>query len=130
MGRLLDTGVLIRLERGRLLSELEDAAEAAISVITVSELMHGAYRAPRELRGARLALIETLLGPFEALPITSVVARVHAELWTQLVSTGRMIGLHDAWIAATALAHGLQVVTTDARHFERVPGLDVRAVSA
>ena len=40
-----------------------------------------------------------------------------------------MIGGNDLWIAATAVAHGVPVVTRNTRHYRRVPGLDVRGYS-
>jgi tRNA(fMet)-specific endonuclease VapC len=36
-----------------------------------------------------------------------------------------MIGVHDSWIAATCLAHGLKLVTGNEREFKRVPGLEL-----
>lgn len=96
-----------------------------ISVVTVSELIHGAVRGTPARRAVRRAFVEHVLGVFEALPITQAVARQHAELWSDLVRRGEMIGLHDLWIAATAVAHGAGVVTTDVRDFSRVPGLRV-----
>jgi tRNA(fMet)-specific endonuclease VapC len=36
-----------------------------------------------------------------------------------------MIGPHDLWLAATCIAHGLTMVTANAREFDRVPGLAV-----
>jgi predicted nucleic acid-binding protein len=39
-----------------------------------------------------------------------------------------MIGAHDIWIAATALSHGMDVITSNVAEFERVPGLTVIAV--
>jgi predicted nucleic acid-binding protein len=36
-----------------------------------------------------------------------------------------VIGAHDLWIAATALAYGLDLATDDGRSFDRVPGLTV-----
>jgi tRNA(fMet)-specific endonuclease VapC len=38
---------------------------------------------------------------------------------------GQVIGAHDLWIAATALAHGLGIATGNTEEFERVPGLRV-----
>ena len=55
------------------------------------------------------------------------VARVHAEVWSQLAERGETIGAHDLWIAAAAVAHGLGVATRNGSHFERVPGLRVLA---
>ncbi|MDQ3080998.1 MAG: type II toxin-antitoxin system VapC family toxin, partial [Gemmatimonadota bacterium] len=42
-----------------------------------------------------------------------------------LRAAGRMIAPNDFWIAASALAHGLTVVTGNVREFDRVPGLSV-----
>jgi predicted nucleic acid-binding protein len=36
-----------------------------------------------------------------------------------------MIGSNDLWIAATAIAYRMAIVTANPRDFERVPGLDV-----
>ena len=72
--------------------------------------------------------MEHLLGQLEALAITEPVARVHAEVWAQLAAKGVVIGSHDLWIAATALAHGFGVATRNDRDFRRVPGLRVLAL--
>lgn len=131
MGLLVDTDVLIDLERARGVRDVDallgDEA-SAISVITVSELLHGALRAKGAVRVRRRAFVEHLLGGLQAIPITEPVARVHAEIWSTLTGRGVPIGAHDLWIAATAIAHGLGVATRNASHYDRVPGL--RVVSA
>ena len=53
------------------------------------------------------------------------MARVHAELWASLAEEGKAIGQHDLWIGATALTHGLGIVTRNQRDFGCVPGLRV-----
>ncbi|MGH2855555.1 MAG: hypothetical protein ACRDLF_15340 [Solirubrobacteraceae bacterium] len=53
------------------------------------------------------------------------LARVHAEIWAQLQAAGRVIGAHDLWIPATAIAHYLRVATCSPGEFERVPGFAV-----
>ena len=132
MALLIDSDLLVDRERGvraetteRLLGD----EERAISVITVSELLHGVHRAAGERRARRSAFVEHLLAGMQAIPITEPVARVHAELWAQLTERGQPIGAHDLWIAATAVAHGLGVATGNAADFERVPGLRVIAVA-
>jgi predicted nucleic acid-binding protein len=63
---------------------------------------------------------------FDRLPVLSfdfAVARVHSQLWARLVSKGTQLGERDLMIAATALAHGYQVVTRDLRSFPKIPGL-------
>jgi tRNA(fMet)-specific endonuclease VapC len=68
-----------------------------------------------------------LLAEPEAIPITTPVARLHAQIWAELAERGELVGLHDLWIAATALAHGFGVATRNRTEFERVPGLRVLA---
>jgi tRNA(fMet)-specific endonuclease VapC len=135
MALLIDTSVLVDAERRKeqyeqMLPENErDQEEHSISVITVSELLHGVHRATGEDRRAhRRAFVEGLVARFEPIPIVVEVARTHAETWAKLESAGEMIGVHDLWIAATALAHGLRLATRNAREFERVPGLSVLAL--
>ena len=99
-----------------------------ISVITVSELLHGVHRATRAIRTRRKAWVEALLAGAEAVPITTAVARVHADVWASLTELGTPIGQHDLWIGATALTHGFGVVTGNEREFARIPGLRVLAV--
>ena len=128
MGLIVDTEVLIGLERtGR--ADDNDALlgdePIAISVITVSDLLHGVLRAKGATRVRRRAFVEHILGGLQAIPITEPVARVHAEIWAALTARGVPIGAHDLWIAATALGHGLGVATRNASHYDRVPGLRV-----
>ena len=130
MAVLIDTDLLVDLEHGvgapevdRLLGE----EARAISVISVSELLQGVHRATGAQRARRSAFVEHLLAGLQAIPITEQVARVHAEIWAQLAQRGQLIGAHDLWIAATAVAHGLAVATGNAAEFGRVPGLRVLA---
>jgi tRNA(fMet)-specific endonuclease VapC len=130
MGLLIDTGVLIRVERGlgaKLdFSPWERYGDAAISVISASELLAGVHRAtPEERRIRRSASVEAVLAALPILDITLAVARVHAELVAALRRQGQTLGASDALIAATALASGYALLTTDAGDFSRVPGLEV-----
>jgi predicted nucleic acid-binding protein len=56
-------------------------------------------------------------GPREAL--------IAADLFLHLETAGQLIGLEDVLIGATALANEAAVVTRNARHLSRIPGLDV-----
>ena len=126
MALLIDTDLLIDLEHGgaATVGILGDE-DCAISVITVSELLHGVLRASSATRARRRAFVEHLLAGLQAIPVSEPVARVHAEIWSQLADRGEPIGAHDLWIAATAIAHGLALATRNRAHFERVPGLRV-----
>lgn len=128
MAVLIDTDMLVDLERGVINPEVENAIgdeDRAISVITVSELLHGVHRATGARRTRRRAFVEHLLAGMRAIEITEPIARVHAEMWAQLAAKGQLIGAHDLWIAATALAHGMGIATGNADEFRRVPGLRV-----
>lgn len=130
MGILIDASVLIAHER----RELDPAKYVTgreddgffISVITVSELLHGVHRAGEPGRRARRsAFAESIIDRFPLLPIDLPTARTHAEIWSRLAVEGRLIGPHDLWLAAGAIAHGLSLATANVREFERVPGLEV-----
>jgi tRNA(fMet)-specific endonuclease VapC len=130
---LIDTDMLVDLERGVANPDVEELIgdEArAISVITVSELLHGVHRAFGAQRTRRSAFVEHLLAGMRAIEITERVARVHAEVWAQLAAGGQLIGSHDLWIAATALGNGMALATGNVEEFQRVPGLRVIAAPA
>lgn len=126
MAVLIDTDVLIDSERaGSSIEDLLGDEDRAISVITVSELLHGVHRSRGATRTRRLAFAEHMLMSLAVVPISTAVARVHAEVHAELSAAGRQVGAHDLWIAATALAHGFGVVTRNCRDFQRVPGLRI-----
>lgn len=130
MGILIDSSVIIHVERTGVelpgFIEGREDEDIFLSVVSASELLHGAHRAtdPR-VKAKRTAFVEGVLSAFPILPVDLPTARAHAQLWSDLRSRGDMIGIHDAWLAAACLAHGLRVATLNAREFERVPGLDV-----
>lgn len=127
MAVLIDTTVLIDAERrGQALDDLIGDQERGISAITASELLHGVHRAEDgAVRTRRSAFVEHVISVMEPLPITTAIARAHAAVWAELEKEGNLIGAHDLWIAATALSHGMEVATANAKDFERVPGLTV-----
>jgi tRNA(fMet)-specific endonuclease VapC len=144
MGTLLDTTVFIELERairrlpgpgamdeasGRLEEQLGSTEEVGIAAITASELLHGVHRATPEHRARREAFVEGVLAAFPPLPFDLLAARVHARLWAVLASSGADVGAHDRLVAATAIAAGWRVGTANLKHFERIPGVDVLAIT-
>lgn len=68
---------------------------------------------------------ERLCRPYPVLPWTREVSWQYGEIYRGLAADGRLIGTNDLWIAATALAHGMSVVTNNQDEFGRVPGLVV-----
>ncbi len=128
MGLIIDTSLVIKLEREGASLDFNptfDPDAAAISAVTVSELLVGSYRSSSGQGARRTAFVEAVLERFEALPITRSVARIHAQITASLMDSGQMIGQHDRWIAATAIEAGATVATLDRKDFERIPGLQV-----
>ena len=144
MGTLLDTTVFIDLERAvrslppgsamatvsaRLEEQLGADEEVGLAAITASELLHGVHRATPEHRGQREAFVEAVLAAFPPLPFGLLAARVHARLWADLVAAGQDVGAHDRLVAATAITAGWRVGTANLRHFDRITGLDIVAIT-
>lgn len=129
MGVVVDTGVFVLWERRghsveKRLSEID--RPGFISVASASELLVGVHRAdslPR--RDTRSRFVEAILLQFPVLGIDLNVARIHAQLSSELTQKGTTIGYQDLWIAATALNHDYAVMTTNAREFSRIQNLEV-----
>ncbi|MEQ1438895.1 type II toxin-antitoxin system VapC family toxin [Fontimonas sp. SYSU GA230001] len=128
MSLLLDTNVLIRAERrGRApdWSRWEDEGDAYLAAISASELLIGVHRADTDARRVRRsAWVEAILGAVPVLPFDLETARVHAQLLAA-IPRGVTVGAHDMLIAATAVQHGLGVLTANVKEFARIPGLRV-----
>lgn len=128
MGRklILDTGVLIGVDRGELsLDSIRFDDDALIASITLSELMVGAKVANEPHRAKRLRMVDFVLENFPVVDFTADTARAHAELSAHTRRTGSPRGAHDLIIAATAVMIGGQLMTTDtAARFGELPGVD------
>lgn len=131
MGIVVDSSVLIAVERGRL-SLVEHVAgqeqeSVVLSALTASELLHGVYRAEDQQRKLqRERFVEGILARFPVVEFGIDTARVHARLWAELAARGEPVGAHDLIIAATAISLDFQVATANARDYQRIPGLRVQ----
>lgn len=107
MSALIDTSVLIHAGRR---AEDESTEEWAISAVTVGELEVGVLLATEpSIRAARLRRLAAVLAEAPILPIDRAVAAHYGEL---RAATGRR-PTNDLWIAATALAYDLTLMTCD-----------------
>jgi predicted nucleic acid-binding protein len=100
----------------------------AISFVTVGEVLYGARK--RKWGKKRIAALNARLKSVVIIPYDMDVCRVYAELKDQAkTSTGsdRVIGANDLWVAACARRHGLPLVSNNRRHFEALPGVDLRS---
>jgi tRNA(fMet)-specific endonuclease VapC len=73
----------------------------------------------------REAYVEAILATFPVLAFDLDCVRTHARLWADLAALGVNVGAHDLLIAATAIAHGLELATRDQRSFPKIPGLSL-----
>lgn len=125
---LLDTNTCIEILRGKnaeLLARyaMQARNEIALSAVVRSELLTGALLSAQPAENRQIA--ETFCALFPSLPIDDKVADIHAEWHARLRRTGTIIGAHDLLIAATALAHGLVVVTHNVSEFRRIETLEI-----
>ena len=115
MRGILDTSVFIASEQGRQLERSRLPDEAAISIVTLAELQLGVHMAASEnVRAGRLRTLQAAQGTYAALPVDEAVAASFAELVATARRAGRRPKVQDAWIAATAHAHGVAVYSQDA----------------
>jgi tRNA(fMet)-specific endonuclease VapC len=112
---ILDTGVLIAIERGKLdVDAVLGVDDAAIAAITAMELLVGVERADDAHRQSRAVRVEAILSSLPIEPYTVGVARVHARLVVEAMARGRPRSANDMMIAATAAATSRILLTTDA----------------
>lgn len=93
----------------------------AVSFQTVGELLEGALAA--NWGPARRARLEAKLATYMILESTRGICDRWAEV--RVARRPQPIAVSDAWIAATALAYGLELVTHNPADFQHIPGLIV-----
>lgn len=126
-GGLLDTSVFIASETGRPLDEDKLPEQSALSVVTLAELQAGVLAAiDLDTRARRLATLDAV-ADMHLLDIDEAAARAWAQLRVHLAEGGRRVNVNDLWIAATALAHDLAIVTQDS-DFDPLDGVAGLAV--
>jgi predicted nucleic acid-binding protein len=108
---LADTSIFIAQERARPLGELPD--ELAVSVVTIGELELGVLAATDHETRARRADTLALVRGADPIPIGEPVMSAFARLVHDCRVAGARPRILDALIAATAVEHGLPVVTQD-----------------
>jgi predicted nucleic acid-binding protein len=110
---LLDTSVFIARKTGHPLGELPE--RVAVSVVTIGELQLGLLNATDDSIRARRADTLALARGADPIVISEAVTTSWARLVADCVAAGihRTVKLTDALIAATAIEHGLPVVTQD-----------------
>ncbi len=110
---LADTTVFIARESGRPLQESLLPEELAVSIITIAELRAGVLAASDvAIRDQRLATLTTAMS-LDPVAVDDDVAAQWARLRVSLRNSGQRMQVNDSWIAATAMALAVPIITQD-----------------
>jgi tRNA(fMet)-specific endonuclease VapC len=117
---LLDTNILVAFLEGEY-SVVEKfmlrEAECLISVVSVSELMFGAYKSKSWMKNHKR--YSDFLSRLSKVPINSDVAETNGLIKAVLREQGIILTENDLWIASTAIHYRLTLVTRD-QDFQRI----------
>ncbi len=126
---LLDTSAYSGFLRGN--AKVRDILQVADAIllnpIVLGELKSGFLRGVKTRQNE--ALLEQFLGSprVSVVPIEDETAVRYAAIRNSLWRSGTPVPTNDIWIGASAMQHGLTVVTTD-RHFQHLPQILVEFV--
>jgi predicted nucleic acid-binding protein len=123
--RVLDTNIVSYLFNGHTLATRYAPHLSGHTLLTCfmtsAEMYEGAFRSGWGPR--RLTRLEAFLGQFVVIPADPDVCRRWGEV--RAVRRAQPVGVADAWIAAAALVHGVELVTHNPAVFHGIPGLAV-----
>jgi tRNA(fMet)-specific endonuclease VapC len=114
MPLLLDTGICFAFlkaqpEAGIHSRLIQHGGQISTSRVSCAELYALGYRGGAK----KLEQIDELLGELTILEFDDLAAREYGRLHARLAERGQSVGQVDLMIAATALVHGLVLVTHD-----------------
>ena len=127
MKYLVDTDWIILHFRGnrevaRRIEELTPEG-IGISVVSMGELYEGVYKASDPTRSEEA--LQLVLSEIDVVPIDDEVCRIYGQQRGRLRAGNADTGNNDIWIGATAIRHGLTLLTNNRRHFEQMEGLSI-----
>lgn len=129
MGIIVDTNILIGLERGTL--QIPDSFSGDglfLSAITVSELLVGIKMASTDrLQKHRKIFVDYILDKFPVCDFDFLAAEKYGDLYAEALLSGKRanIRVHDLQIAATALSLGYKILTNNISDFAYIDNLEV-----
>ncbi len=124
---LLDTSAYSSLERGNVavLEVLREAEIVGLPAVVLGELYSGFRNGSRWTENHAQLIRFLSKPPVRILAVTEETALRYAEIDVYLRKSGRPIPRNDVWIAASAMEHGMQLLTLDG-HFREIPLLVIR----
>ena len=129
MRLLIDTSAYSAFKREveATVAEIQAADEIHMSSIVLGELRSGFANGNIPERNERELLEFLRSRRVRTVPVDDQTSIYYASIFASLRKAGTPIPTNDLWIAATAMQHGLIVLTRDA-HFRLVPQIVVRGV--
>ena len=97
-----------------------------LSIVSLPELYEGVLGAD-DPQADESALLD-FLADIDVMAVDLTVCRIFAEERRRLRTTGTLISDFDLLIGATAIHHGLTLLTNKRRHFARLHGLPIVSV--
>ena len=121
-GNLMDTNVIVRVLNGdrELINELSKISSLCTCTVVLGELMYGAAKSAHVVQNKQNA--KSFCSRYPLLGVSNIVAEFYGEIKKDLLSHGNVMPENDMWIAATALANDMTVITQD-KHFEHIQNL-------
>lgn len=119
---ILDTNALsaFAVQDSALLNVIQDTPELALPVIVLGEYRFGISQSRHHADYE--AWLARDLHLFSVLPIVEETTRHYAAIRLEWKRKGSPVPANDAWIAALARQHRLNIVSRDT-HFDRIPNL-------
>ena len=128
---LIDTDTLSEVMKGRDVHVQQKAQQYlslhnrfCFSIITRYEILRG-LKAKRA--GRQIDHFEQQCQKSQVLPLSDDVVIRAADIYASLYQQGQLVSDADILIAATALVHGLALVTENIAHFRRIPDLTIES---
>ena len=123
-GNLMDTNVIVRILNGdqTLVQQLLSYDNLCTCSIVLGELLYGAAKSARSQENRNKA--KAFCSHFNLLQVDENVSDAYGSIKNELLKHGKVLPENDMWIAATAIANEMTVITQD-KHFEHIPNLSV-----
>jgi tRNA(fMet)-specific endonuclease VapC len=124
---LIDTDIFSEIGKGMNSTVIRNATvyraafgRLTTSVVTIMEIVKGYQKSQTP---GRLQLFLSKIVSEEILDFNQAAAELGGRIAGDLERTGQTIGMADPMIAAMALVHGLELVTGNTNHFQRIQQL-------
>ncbi|HKV83961.1 MAG TPA: PIN domain-containing protein [Ktedonobacterales bacterium] len=128
---VLDTDTFIYLLKhdARVEASLRTVGDGvvALSVVTVAEVLHGAYYSADPANSLRET--QALIKRFTVIPLDEMIADTFGQIKTNLRRSGQILADFDVLSGATAIASGRTLVSNNMQHFRRLQPLGLTLIN-